>query len=233
MSDEVKNTEEVKDASMTASPSDIAPAAEVDIMVRGSLGGDNAAPDARGGRGGRSGGPGGRGGAGGRGGRGRDDRGGREREKSEFNQVTLDLARVTRVTKGGKRMRFRATVVIGDGKGRVGFGTSKGVDVQASVLKATNQAKKHLITIPMERETIPHRVHAKAGAAQVIIMPAPQGSGIIAGGPVRVVLQLAGVPNAAAKILGANNKINNVRATIEALKMLKAIRVRTPKEKAE
>ena len=218
---------------MTASPSDIAPAAEVDIMVRGSLGGDNAAPDARGGRGGRSGGPGGRGGAGGRGGRGRDDRGGREREKSEFNQVTLDLARVTRVTKGGKRMRFRATVVIGDGKGRVGFGTSKGVDVQASVLKATNQAKKHLITIPMERETIPHRVHAKAGAAQVIIMPAPQGSGIIAGGPVRVVLQLAGVPNAAAKILGANNKINNVRATIEALKMLKAIRVRTPKETAE
>lgn len=218
---------------MTASPSDIAPAAEVDIMVRGSLGGDNAAPDARGGRGGRSGGPGGRGGAGGRGGRGRDDRGGREREKSEFNQVTLDLARVTRVTKGGKRMRFRATVVIGDGKGRVGFGTSKGVDVQASVLKATNQAKKHLITIPMERETIPHRVHAKAGAAQVIIMPAPQGSGIIAGGPVRVVLQLAGVPNAAAKILGANNKINNVRATMEALKMLKAVRVRTPKEKAE
>jgi small subunit ribosomal protein S5 len=233
MSDEVKNTEEIKDASMTASPSDIAPAAEVDIMVRGSLGGDNAAPDARGGRGGRSGGPGGRGGAGGRGGRGRDDRGGREREKSEFNQVTLDLARVTRVTKGGKRMRFRATVVIGDGKGRVGFGTSKGVDVQASVLKATNQAKKHLITIPMERETIPHRVHAKAGAAQVIIMPAPQGSGIIAGGPVRVVLQLAGVPNAAAKILGANNKINNVRATMEALKMLKAVRVRTPKEKAE
>lgn len=232
MSDEVKNTEEIKDASMTASPSDIAPAAEVDIMVRGSLGGDNAAPDARGGRG-RAGGAGGRGAAGGRGGRGRDDRGGREREKSEFNQVTLDLARVTRVTKGGKRMRFRATVVIGDGKGRVGFGTSKGVDVQASVLKATNQAKKHLITIPMERETIPHKVHAKAGAAQVIIMPAPQGSGIIAGGPVRVVLQLAGVPNAAAKILGANNKINNVRATIEALKMLKAIRVRTPKEKAE
>lgn len=218
---------------MTASPSDIAPVAEVDIMVRGSLGDDTATPDARGGRGGRSGGPGGRGGAGGRGGRGRDDRGGREREKSEFNQVTLDLARVTRVTKGGKRMRFRATVVIGDGKGRVGFGTSKGVDVQASVLKATNQAKKHLITIPMERETIPHKVQAKAGAAQVIIMPAPQGSGIIAGGPVRVVLQLAGVPNAAAKILGANNKINNVRATMEALKMLKAIRVRTPKQKAE
>lgn len=231
MSEElVKNTEEVKDASMTASPSDVVPATDVDIMVRGSLG-DSAVPDARGGRGGRGAGAGGRGGA--RGGRGRDDRGGREREKSEFNQVTLDLARVTRVTKGGKRMRFRATVVIGDGKGRVGFATSKGVDVQASVMKAANKAKKHLITIPMERETIPHKVHAKAGAAQVIIMPAPQGSGIIAGGPVRVVLQLAGVPNAAAKILGANNKINNVRATIDALKTLKAIRVRKPEEKAE
>lgn len=231
MSEElVKNTEEVKDASMTASPSDVVPASDVDIMVRGSLG-DSAVPDARGGRGGRGAGAGGRGGA--RGGRGRDDRGGREREKSEFNQVTLDLARVTRVTKGGKRMRFRATVVIGDGKGRVGFATSKGVDVQASVMKAANKAKKHLITIPMERETIPHKVAAKAGAAQVIIMPAPQGSGIIAGGPVRIVLQLAGVPNAAAKILGANNKINNVRATIDALKTLKAIRVRTPKEKAE
>lgn len=231
MSEElVKNTEEVKDASMTASPSDVVPASDVDIMVRGSLG-DSAVPDARGGRGGRGAGAGGRGGA--RGGRGRDDRGGREREKSEFNQVTLDLARVTRVTKGGKRMRFRATVVIGDGKGRVGFATSKGVDVQASVMKAANKAKKHLITIPMERETIPHKVHAKAGAAQVIIMPAPQGSGIIAGGPVRIVLQLAGVPNAAAKILGANNKINNVRATIDALKTLKAIRVRKPEEKAE
>lgn len=207
---------------MTASPTDVAPASDVEIMVRGSLGDESAGQNPRAGRGGGA----------GRGGRGRrDDRAPREREKSEFNQVTLDLARVTRVTKGGKRMRFRATVVIGDGKGRVGFATSKGVDVQASVLKATNKAKKHLITIPMEKETIPHQVQAKAGAAQVMIMPAPKGSGIIAGGPVRIVLQLAGVPNASAKILGANNKINNVRATVDALKMLKAVRVR--KEKAE
>lgn len=223
MSDElVQNPEENKDASMTASPTDVAPASDVEIMVRGSLGDESAGQNPRAGRGGGA----------GRGGRGRrDDRAPREREKSEFNQVTLDLARVTRVTKGGKRMRFRATVVIGDGKGRVGFATSKGVDVQASVLKATNKAKKHLITIPMEKETIPHQVQAKAGAAQVMIMPAPKGSGIIAGGPVRIVLQLAGVPNASAKILGANNKINNVRATVDALKMLKAVRVR--KEKAE
>ncbi len=228
MSDELQVQTQglVKDA-MTAAPTDAIPA-DVEIMVRGSLGGDVGTGGDRGGRGGA----GGRGG-GGRGGR-RDDRGGRgEREKSEFNQVTLDLARVTRVTKGGKRMRFRATVVIGDGKGRVGFATSKGVDVQASVMKATNKAKKHLITIPMQDETIPHKVHAKAGAAQVIIMPAPKGSGIIAGGPVRIALQLAGVPNASAKLLGSNNKINNVRATIDALKMLKPIRVRASKEKAQ
>src|SRR3989338_5391197 len=240
MSDEEKQLETVVEtavaeanAVVTASPTDTAPA-DVEIMARGSLPADDSrGPGGGGGQrfGGGRGGHGGRGGGGG-GGRGRRDDRPREREDKEFNQVTLDLARVTRVTKGGKRMRFRATVIIGDGKGRVGFATSKGVDVQASVMKAANKAKKHLITIPMERETIPHKVHAKAGAAQVIIMPAPQGSGIIAGGPVRVVLQLAGVPNAAAKILGANNKINNVRATIDALKTLKAIRVRKPEEKA-
>ncbi|MCX6780927.1 MAG: hypothetical protein NT003_02315, partial [Candidatus Magasanikbacteria bacterium] len=203
----VENTEAV-----TASPTDaapvVAPAPDMEIMLRGSLG-DSAAPNTKGGAGGRGGagrggfggGRGGAGGAGGRGGR-RDDRAPREREVSEFNQVTLDLARVTRVTKGGKRMRFRATVVVGDGKGRVGFATSKGVDVQASVLKASSKAKKHLFTIPLADETIPHKVHAKAGAAIVMIMPAPKGSGIIAGGPVRVVLQLAGVPNASAKVLG-------------------------------
>ncbi len=230
---QLENQAEGTETSVTASPEDAAPAAQVEIMVRGSLpeeGKGGTGGQQRGGRGG--GGRGGAGGAGGRGGR-RDDRGGRDREPSEFNQVTLDLARVTRVTKGGKRMRFRATVVVGDGKGRVGFGTSKGVDVQASVMKATNQAKKHLITVPMVDETIPHTVRFKSGAADVLIMPAPRGSGIIAGGPVRVVLQLAGVPNASSKILGANNKINNVRAAVSALAQLKPVRVRTPKPIAE
>jgi small subunit ribosomal protein S5 len=222
MSDE-KQLESVenKEASVTAAPTDAAPA-DVEIMVRGSLPEDDSRGANQRGRNGR----------GGRPGR-RDDSRGREREPSEFNQVTLDLARVTRVTKGGKRMRFRATVIVGDGKGRVGFGTSKGVDVQASIIKAANKAKKNLITVPMMNETIPHAVRAKAGAADIMIMPAPKGSGIIAGGPVRVVLQLAGVPNASSKILGSNNKINNVRAAVNALQMLKPARVRASKEKAE
>lgn len=229
---EKKEEEEVvADAAgaVTASPTDVVPA-DVAIMVRGSLpeevrGAGGFGGPGRGGRGGR-------GGAGGGRGR-RDDRGPREREDKEFNQVTLDLARVTRVTKGGKRMRFRATVIVGDGKGRVGFAASKGVDVQASVMKAANKAKKHLITIPMSNETIPHAVRAKTGAGDVMIMPAPKGSGIIAGGPVRVVLQLAGVPNASSKIMGSKNKINTVRATIAALKMLKPARVKKAREEVK
>src|SRR3989338_1403009 len=239
MSDEEKQLETVVEtavaeanAVVTASPTDTTPA-DVEIMVRGSLRADDSrGPGGGGGQrfGGGRGGHGGRGGGGG-GGRGRRDDRPREREDKEFNQVTLDLARVTRVTKGGKRMRFRATVIVGDGKGRVGFATSKGVDVQASVMKAANKAKKHLITIPFANETIPHAVRAKAGAGDVMIMPAPKGSGIIAGGPVRVLLQLAGVPNASSKIMGSKNKINNVRAAVNALKMLKPARVRAVKEK--
>lgn len=214
---------------VTASPTDVVPT-DVEIMVRGSLPEEVRGAGGFGGAGGR-GGRGGRGGAGGGRGR-RDDRGPREREDKEFNQVTLDLARVTRVTKGGKRMRFRATVIVGDGKGRVGFAASKGVDVQASVMKAANKAKKRLITVPMSNETIPHAVRAKTGAGDVMIMPAPKGSGIIAGGPVRVVLQLAGVPNASSKIMGSKNKINTVRATVAALKMLKPARVKKVREAA-
>lgn len=206
MTDDAKQQQ--PETSMTASPTDVAPVVPLEVMVRGSLPDDAAR--------------GGHGGAGGRGGRRRrDDRAPREKEDREFEQVTLDLARVTRVTKGGKRMRFRATVIVGDGKGRVGFATSKGVDVQASVAKASTKAKKHLITIPLVNETIPHTVRAKSGAAIVLIMPAPKGSGIIAGGPVRTTLQLAGVPNASSKIMGSKNKINNVRATVAALAMLK------------
>ncbi|HSD12726.1 MAG TPA: 30S ribosomal protein S5 [Patescibacteria group bacterium] len=142
-------------------------------------------------------------------------------EDKEFDQRILELARVTRVTKGGKRMRFRACVIIGDRKGRVGFGIAKGLDVQQSVQKAATQAKKHLLTVPMAQETIPHAVHMKFAAARLILMPAPKGTGIKAGGAVRVVLELAGVPNASAKILGSGNKINNTKATIAALKKLK------------
>ncbi|MBI5022975.1 MAG: 30S ribosomal protein S5 [Candidatus Magasanikbacteria bacterium] len=149
-------------------------------------------------------------------------RGGRGgKEDREFNQEILDLARVTRVTKGGKRMNFRACVIIGDGKGRVGYGVAKGADVAMSVEKAVRQAKKRVFTVPLFHETVPHRIDAKFGAAKIMLKPAPQGSGIIAGGAVRVVLEMAGVPNVVSKIFGSNNKINNAKATFEALKKLK------------
>lgn len=158
-------------------------------------------------------------------------RGGRFEEKKEFDQRILELARVTRVTKGGKRMRFRACVIIGDRKGRVGYGIAKGADVQQSVNKAATQAKKKLVTVPLVQETIPHAVHMKFAAASIILKPAPKGTGIKAGGAVRVVLELAGVPNAVAKILGSNNKINNAKATFAALRALKKRADKTSTEK--
>jgi len=154
------------------------------------------------------------------GGRGQDRGRGRYAEKKEFDQRILDLARVTRVTKGGKRMRFRACVIIGDRKGRVGYGVAKGADVAASVNKAVTQAKKRLITVPLQNGTIPHAAYQKFSAASILIKPAPRGTGIKAGGAVRVVLELAGVPNAVAKILGSNNKINNAKAAMKALQQL-------------
>lgn len=151
--------------------------------------------------------------------------GGRRREgqeeKREFEQKILDLARVTRVTKGGKRMRFRACLIIGDRKGRVGIGIAKGLDVAASVDKAFRQAKKNLITVPMVNGTIPHQIASKFGAAKIIMKPAQPGVGLKSGGATRVVLELAGVKDAVSKILGSNNKINNARATFNALKALK------------
>lgn len=119
-------------------------------------------------------------------------------------------------------MNFRACVIIGDKKGRVGYGVAKGADVAMSVEKAVRQAKKRIFTVPLFYETIPHRVDAKFGAAEIMLKPAPQGSGIIAGGAVRVVLEMAGVPNVVSKIFGSKNKINNAKAAFEALKKLKA-----------
>ena len=146
------------------------------------------------------------------------------REKSEFDSKTLDIARVTRVTKGGKRFSFRATIAIGDGKGRVGVGIAQGKDVAQSIQKATNQAKKNLMTVPITAAgTIPHAVYYKYGSARVLIKPARPGSGVKAGGPVRVVAKLAGIANITAKLLErTGNKINIARATMGALSRLKA-----------
>jgi len=142
----------------------------------------------------------------------------KKREKPEFDQQIVDLARVTRVTKGGKQLSFRVCIVIGDRKNRVGYGVAKGKDVQIAVEKAVRQAKKNLMTIPYVNETIPHRVETKFKAAKIMIKPAPKGSGIIAGGAVRTVLELAGVPNISAKMIGkTTNKLTNVRAVMLAL----------------
>jgi len=142
----------------------------------------------------------------------------KKREKPEFDQQIVDLARVTRVTKGGKQMSFRVCILIGDRNGRVGYGVQKGKDVQMAVEKAVRQAKKRIIRVPRVHGTIPHIVEAKFGAAKVMLKPAPMGSGIIAGSVIRSVLELAGVPNASSKMLGkTTNKVTNVKAVFAAL----------------
>lgn len=143
-------------------------------------------------------------------------------EEKEFEQRVVDLRRVTRVTAGGKRMRFRAAVLVGDGKGRIGFGLAKGADVAAATAKASRKARKALLTIPMVKETIPHEIRAKYSAATIMMKPAPRGTGIKAGGPMRAVFELAGLSNVVGKILGTTkNKVNIIRATLDAIEQLK------------
>lgn len=141
----------------------------------------------------------------------------KKREKSEFEQKVIDIARVTRVVKGGKRFSFRTTIVIGDKKGRVGVGVAKGPDMKASTEKSFAQAKKNLVTISFKGNTIPYPVRQKVGSAIVLLKPAAPGKGIVAGGAVRSVVALVGISDITAKMLGAKNKLNNARATIEAL----------------
>ena len=147
---------------------------------------------------------------------------GRHREnRSEFDQQVVEVTRVTRVVAGGKRMRFRALVVLGDKKGRVGMGLKKGSDVSEAIKKAASSAKKKLIKVYMVNGTIPHRVISKFKASKVLLKPAPQGTGVIAGGPVRSVVESAGISNIVSKMLGSANKVNNVKAAIDALRSLK------------
>jgi len=141
--------------------------------------------------------------------------------RDEFDHQLIDLTRVTRVTKGGKQLSFRACVVVGDKDGRVGEGTAKGKDVQMAIEKSRRKAKKNVIKINRAGDTIPHAIHAKFGAAKVLLKPAPAGSGLISGGPVRIILGLAGIESASSKILGSNNKVNITRATLAALKKLR------------
>ncbi len=155
-----------------------------------------------------------------RGGR-RDDRRAQvPQEPKEFEEVVINIDRVARVVKGGRRFRFKALVVVGNKKGKVGVGVSKGQDVQTAVAKATDVAKKHLITVPIANETIPHDVEVKVSGAHVLIKPAAPGTGIIAGGVVRQVIGVTGIRNMLSKSLGSTNKVNIAYATIEALQSL-------------
>ncbi len=145
-----------------------------------------------------------------------------KKKPPEYEQKVLDITRTARLVAGGRRFSFRAVVVIGNQKGRVGIGVAKGIDVSTAINKAIKQAKKHLIEIPLtEDKSIPHRVQEKYSAAQVLLKPAAKGRGVIAGGTIRIICVLGGIENITAKIIGrTNNKLNNARATIKALKNL-------------
>jgi len=152
--------------------------------------------------------------------------------RSEFKDNVLEVRRVTRVMAGGKRFSFRASIVVGDMKGRVGLGVAKGLDFASAVQKAKRQGEKNLIHVPLvDNRTIPYDVEAKFGAARVRIKPAAKGHGLIAGGSCRIVLELAGVKDISAKILGrTKNKIANAKATLKALNNMKSI-IRISEEK--
>lgn len=141
-------------------------------------------------------------------------------EEKQFDERVVHIDRVARVVKGGRRFRFRALVVVGDRKHRVGVGTAKGADVTAAVAKATEIAKKHFVTIPVHNGTIPHEAEAKVSGARILIKPAAPGTGLIAGGTVRIVLEVAGISNVLSKSLGSTNKTNAAYATIAALQSI-------------
>lgn len=157
---------------------------------------------------------------GGRGGRRDDRRNAAPEAPKEFEEVVINIDRVARVVKGGRRFRFKALVVVGNRKNKVGVGVAKGTDVQTAIAKATDTAKKHLVTIPVVNETIPHEMEVKISGARVLIKPAAPGTGIIAGGVVRSVISVTGIRNMLSKSLGSTNKVNIAYATIEALTQL-------------
>lgn len=146
------------------------------------------------------------------------------RERSEFDQTVLDIRRTARVVSGGRRFSFRAAVAIGNHNGKFGLGVGKGPDVSTAVEKAVNQARKAMTVIPLTaKKSIPHEVEAKFAAARVLLKPGREGHGLVAGGPIRILADLAGIKNLTGKILSRTpNKLNNARATIEALKKLKS-----------
>jgi small subunit ribosomal protein S5 len=179
-----------------------------------------------------AGGPGGqRRGPGGPGGRGPSDRGGRggaapaataeDAERSEWKEKVIQIRRVTKVVKGGKKLSFRAVVVVGNGKGEVGIGLGKSNEVIGAIQKGVAAAKKSLITVPLHQTTIPHPIKSKAGGSTVVLLPASKGTGVIAGGAARALLELAGIENILSKSLGSNSPLNVARATLKGLSELR------------
>lgn len=155
------------------------------------------------------------------------------REPKEFEETVVQIKRVSKKTKGGNTMRFTALVVVGNKKGKVGVGLSRAPDVRGAIMKAVKFAKRRLIEVPMVGTTVPYSVNEKFSAAKVILKPAPAGSGIIAGGPMRVVLEAAGIKDAVGKILGTKNKASNVYATIKALETIIEINKRKDLRRGE
>ena len=142
-------------------------------------------------------------------------------EEKQFEERVVTINRVTKVVKGGRRMRFAALVIVGDHKGNVGYGTGKANEVPEAIKKAVEDAKKNIIHVEMVKTTIPHQITGIAGAGQVFLKPAPAGTGIIAGGPVRNVIELAGIQDIFSKSQGSSTPINIIRATFDALKNLR------------
>ncbi len=156
------------------------------------------------------------------GGRGRgNDRRRQVNEKADqFEETVIGIDRVARVVKGGRRFRFKALVAVGDKKTMVGVGVAKGADVQSAIAKAGNVARKNMIKVPVVNETIPHEIETKVAGARILIKPAAQGTGVIAGSVIRSVIDLTGIKNLLSKSLGSSNKVNVAYATIEALKQM-------------
>ena len=145
----------------------------------------------------------------------------RNEQVSEFQEKLVAVNRVSKTVKGGRNMRFAALIVVGDGKGRVGCGVGKAAEIPEAIRKATEDAKKHLITVSMKGTSIPHEAIGNFGTGKVVLLPAPEGTGVIAGGPARAVLELCGIKDIRTKSFGSNNPINMVKATITGLSQLR------------
>lgn len=145
------------------------------------------------------------------------------KKESQFDEIVVDVSRVAKVVKGGRRLRFQATVVIGDRKGKVGYGVGKATEVPEAIRKAIQTAKQNLVNVPIVGTTIPHEINGRSGGGHVFMRPAQEGSGVAAGGAVRAVFELAGVNDVTAKSLGSATPINVVRATFDGLRNLTTV----------